>query len=79
MAKKIEKTQVKLSEIPFGAKIEIGGFEYVFKGFEKRKTIFGKQEHFVFWSEESKQEKIFERFKFSTIKIKKISDNEFKW
>ena len=70
---------VKLSEVPFGSKITIGGFQFEHKGFEKRKTTFGKQEHFVFFCEETKTEKIFERFKFSTIKIKKISDNEFKW
>ena len=70
---------IKLSEIPFGAKIEIGGFEYVFKGYDKRKMQFGRQQHFIFECEKPKHEKIFERFKFATIKIKKITDNEFKW
>ena len=53
------KQTIKLSELPFGAKIEIGGFKYQFKGFEKRKTQFGKQEHFIFWSDEAKNEKTF--------------------
>ena len=44
---KVAKRQVKLSEVPVGSKIEIGGFKYVHKGFDKRKTIFGKQEHFI--------------------------------
>ena len=72
------KQTIRLSELPFGAKIEIGGFKYQFKGFEKRKTQFGKQEHFVFWSDEAKTEKIFEIFKFSTTKIKKDGD-KYQW
>ena len=72
------KQTIKLSELPFGAKIEIGGFKYQFKGFEKRKTQFGKQEHFVFWSDEAKTEKIFEKFKFLTTKIKKDGD-KYQW
>lgn len=70
---------IKLQEIKYGSNILIGGFKYKFKGFEKRKTVFGKQEHFVFWSEEANQEKIFERFKFSTIKIKKINEDNYEW
>lgn len=48
---KVAKRQVKLSEVPVGSNIEIGGFKYVHKGFDKRKTQFGRQEHFIFWSE----------------------------
>lgn len=73
------KQVVKLSEVPFGSKIEIGGFKYVHKGFDKRKTQFGRQEHFIFWSEEAKQEKIFERFKFSSTKVKQITENDYEW
>lgn len=69
---------IKLSELPHGNTIEIGGFEYVFKGYEKRKTNFGNIEHFVFHCEKPDHEKIFERFKFSTVKIK-IKDGEYKW
>lgn len=72
-------TTIKLQEIKYGSTILIGGFKYEFKGFEKRPTKFGKQEHFVFWSEDLKQEKIFERFKFSTIKIKKIDEDNYEW
>ena len=72
------KQTIKLSELPFGATIEIGGFKYQFKGFEKRKTQFGKQEHFVFWSDEAKNEKTFETFKFSTTKIKKDGE-KYQW
>ena len=72
------KQTIRLSELPFGAKIEIGGFKYQFKGFEKRKTQFGKQEHFVFWSDEAKNEKTFETFKFSTTKIKKDGE-KYQW
>ena len=72
------KQTIKLSELPFGAKIEIGGFQYTFKGYDKRKTQFGRQEHFIFWSDEAKTEKIFEKFKFSTTKIKKYGDN-YQW
>ena len=71
------KIEIKLSELPFEAKIEIGGFEYIFEGFEKRKTRFGNQEHFVFKCEKPKHEKIFERFKFSTIKIKKDGEKYY--
>ena len=71
------KIEIKLSELPFKAKIEIGAFEYVFDGFEKRKTQFGNQEHFVFKCEKPKHEKIFERFKFSTIKIKKDGEKYY--
>ena len=74
---KVAKRQVKLSEVPVGSNIEIGGFKYVHKGFDKRKTIFGKQEHFIFWSEEAKQEKTFERYKISTIKIKKDGEKYY--
>ena len=73
------KQKVKLSEIPYKAKMNIGGFEYIFEGFEKRKTNFGMQEHFIFVCKKPKQEKIFERFKFSKTLIKKIKENEFEW
>lgn len=73
------KQKVKLSEIPYGAEINIGGFSYVFAGFEKRKTMFGNQEHFVFKCEKPKQEKVFERYKFNSVLINKIGNNEFEW
>ena len=72
------KVEIKLSELPFGAKIEIGGFQYAFKGYDKRKTQFGRQEHFIFWSDEAKNEKTFEKFKFSTTKIKKDGE-KYQW
>ena len=71
------KVEIKLSELPKGSIIEIGGFDYEFKGFEKRKEQFGKQEFFIFWSETAKQEKSFERYKFSTIKIKKDGEKYY--
>lgn len=71
-------TTVKLSEVPFGSTIGIGGFEFQHKGFEKRKTVFGKQEHFIFFCDETKTEKIFEKYKFSSVKIKKIG-NYYEW
>ena len=70
--------EVKLSELPFGEKIDIGGHEFEFVGFEKRKTNFGNQEHFIFKCENPKQEKIFERYKFSKTKIK-LSNGKYKW
>lgn len=76
---KVAKRQVKLSEVPIGAKIEINGYKYINKGFEKRKTQYGRQEHFVFWSDELNQERIFERFKFSSVKVKQISENDYEW
>lgn len=69
---------LKLSELPHGGTIEIGGHEYQFKGYEKRKTNFGNIEHFVFQCEKPKNEKIFERFKFATTKIK-LADGKYKW
>lgn len=69
---------IKLSELPHGSNIDIGGHVYKFTGFEKRKTNFGKQEHFVFECEKPKHEKIFEKYKFSTTKIKE-NDGEYKW
>ena len=72
------KTFIKLSELPFGATIEIGGFQYTFKGYGKRKNNFGRQEHFIFWSDEAKNEKTFEKFKFSTTKIKKDGE-KYQW
>ena len=72
------KTFIKLSELPFGATIEIGGFQYTFKGYDKRKNNFGRQEHFIFWSDEAKNEKTFEKFKFSTTKIKKDGE-KYQW
>lgn len=69
---------VKLSEIPLNAKVEIGAFEFEFKGIEKRKTEFGRQEFFVFKCEKPKQEKTFERYKFASTKIKKNGEN-YKW
>ena len=74
---KVAKRQVKLSEVPVGSNIEIGGFKYVHKGFDKRKTQFGRQEHFVFRCEKPTHEKLFERFKFSTIKIKKDGEKYY--
>ena len=44
---KVAKRQVKLSEVPVGSNIEIGGFKYVHKGFDKRKTMFGKNRQFA--------------------------------
>lgn len=70
--------EVKLSKLPFGETIDIGGFDYVFKGYEKRRTSFGNVEHFVFQCEKPRQEKIFERFKFSTTKIK-LNNGKYKW
>lgn len=69
---------VVLSKIPLNTKVEIGGFEYEFKGIEKRKSEFGRQEFFVFKCEKPKQEKIFERYKFSSTKIKKNGES-YKW
>ena len=72
------KQTIELSELPFGENIEIGGFQYVFKGYDKRKTQFGKQEYFIFWSDEAKTEKIFEKLKMSKTKIKKDGD-KYQW
>lgn len=69
---------VLLSKIPLNAKVEIGGFEFEFKGIEKRKTKFGRQEFFVLTCEKPKQEKTFERYKFSSTKIKKNGE-KYKW
>lgn len=69
---------IKLSELPYKEKIDIGGHEYTFNGFEKRKTQFGTQQHFVFSCENPKHEKTFERFKFSTAKIKE-KDGKYIW
>lgn len=69
---------IKLSELPFRKKIDIGGHIYSFEGYEKRKTKFGNQEHFVFKCENPKHEKIFEKYKFSTTKIKE-NNGEYKW
>lgn len=75
-------TIIKLSELPFGAEIEISGHLCRFAGYEKRKTNFGNIEHFVFKSDPDKNgkvlEKTFPRFKFSTTKIK-CNDGKFKW
>lgn len=69
---------IKLSELPHGSNIEIGGHIYKFTGYEKRKTNFGNQQFFVFKCEKPTHEKIFERFKFSTTKIKCVNGN-YKW
>ncbi len=71
-------TTLKLSELPFGETINIGGHEYIYKGYEKRKTKFGNIEHFVFKCAKPEHEKIFERFTFSTTKIKCV-DGKYKW
>ena len=72
------KTMIKLSDLPFGSKIEIGGFEYEFKGIDKRKTNFGRQEYFIFWCAETKTEKTFEKYKFSSTKIKQNGE-KYNW
>lgn len=69
---------IELQNVPFGAKVTIGGFEFEHKGFEKRKTKFGKQEHFILYCHETKVEKIYERYQFSKIKIKKKGDS-YEW
>lgn len=71
--------KLKLSELPFGSNITINGNEYQFKGFEKRKTNFGRQEHFIFFSEKLKLERNFERFKFATAQIKQLENGEYHW
>lgn len=86
MSKKQTKTEgttiLKLHELPFESIIEIGGHEYQFKGYEKRKTNFGNVEHFVFKTIPDKNgkvlEKIIERFNNATIKIKK-KDEKYYW
>lgn len=70
--------EIKLSELPYGETIEIGGYIYKFAGFEKRRTNFGNQEHFVFKCEKPEHEKIFEKYKFSTAKIK-LTAGKYKW
>lgn len=69
---------IKLSELPHGSNIEIGGHIYKFTGYEKRKTNFGNQQFFVFKCEKPEHEKLFERFKFSTTKIK-LNEGKYKW
>lgn len=69
---------IKLSELPYKEKIDIGGHIYSFEGFEKRKTNFGTQEHFIFKCEKPKHEKTFEKYKFSATKIK-VNEGEYKW
>lgn len=69
---------IKLSELPYGEEIDIGGHLYTFNGYEKRKTKFGNQEHFIFKCENPQNEKTFERFKFSTTKIK-LKDGKYIW
>ena len=69
---------LKLSELPYGENINIGGHIYKFAGYEKRKTKFGNIEHFVFKCAKPEHEKIFEKFKFSTTKIKCV-EGKYKW
>lgn len=70
---------IKLSELPYKEKIDIGGHLYTFNGFEKRKIPnFGIQELFVFECDKPKHEKTFERFKFSPTKIK-LKDGKYIW
>lgn len=69
---------IKLSELPFEANILINGIEYRFDGYAKRRTTFGNQEHFIFTNPETKEERKYERYKFSTIKIKK-NGNDYEW
>ena len=71
------KVEIKLSELPFGKTIEINGYDYEYKGCEKRRTQFGNQEHFVFYCKTLKNEKIFEKYKFSTAKIKKDGEKYY--
>lgn len=72
------KRIIKLSELPFEEMIDIGGHEYQFKGYEKRKTKYGNIEHFIFKCEKPKHEKIVERFTSSTVKIS-VQDGKYKW
>lgn len=69
---------LKLSELPYGETIEIGGHLCAFTGYEKRKTQYGAQEHFIFKCDDPKHEKIFERYKFAGTKIK-LKDGKYKW
>jgi hypothetical protein len=77
--------KVKLSDIKFGDTVLINGMKHEFRGYEKRKTQFGKQEMFVFKNIEEKisegitKERLFQRFNFSNTLIKKISENNYEW
>lgn len=52
---------MKLTELKIDQEVEINGHDYLYKGIQKRKVKnFGVMEHFVFYSEKLKLEKIFQ-------------------
>lgn len=79
----IEKA--KLSDLKVGNTILINGMKHEFKGYEKRKTPFGKQEMFVFLNVEEKipegatKERTFQRYNFSNTIVKKIKTDHYEW
>ena len=79
------KEKAILSDLKVNDKILINGMKHVFKGYEKRRTNFGRQEMFVFENVEDKiadgvtKERLFERFNFGRSGIKKIKANEYEW
>lgn len=52
---------MKLTELKIDQEVEINGYYYLYKGIQKRKVKnFGVMEHFIFYSEKLKLEKIFQ-------------------
>lgn len=76
---KVAKRQVKLSEVPMVQILKSAVLNMFTKVLTKGKRILEDKKHFIFWSEEAKQEKTFERFKFSLAKVKQISEKEYEW
>lgn len=77
--------KAKLSDVKVGETVLINGMKHSFRGYEKRKTQFGKQEMFVFDNiedvipEGATKERTFVRYTFGNTIIKKIKEREYEW
>lgn len=64
-------TKTKMTDLALGSTVEFNGFDYEYKGQQKRRQKgIGTAEYFVFYSEDLKSEKLLPKFKFIKHELK---------
>lgn len=64
-------TKTKITDLPLESIVEFNGFDYEYKGQQKRRQKgIGTAEYFIFYSEDLKSEKLLPKFKFLKHELK---------
>lgn len=66
--------KTKLTDLPVASTVEINGFDYEYRGRDKKNLGFGKVECFVSYSEKLKSERTFELHKFLKHELKSTNN-----